>query len=120
MKKCWNQDSLKRPHASEVKKIFDDWCESISNRIIFNGNISNNIIEFYKADKVLKEKQTNISYIHKSHLHAYHTSHLLDFTKQLNEILNQEKHVETKSMFYFLYYFLLFGLLIIFDVLKIF
>jgi len=46
-------------------------------------------IEFYKADKILKQKQkqTNTSDIinNKSHPQAYHTSRLFDFTKKLNE-----------------------------------
>src|ERR1044071_5783028 len=25
MKKCWNEDPLKRPNASEIKEIFNDW-----------------------------------------------------------------------------------------------
>ncbi len=64
---------------------------------------SKNIIEeFYKADKFLKQKQTNVSTF-KSHPQAYHTSRLLDFTKQLNEILNQEENAkaEYSGMFYF-------------------
>ena len=36
----------------------------------------------------MERKQTNVN--NKSHLQAYHTSHLLDFTKKLNEILDQE------------------------------
>ena len=51
-------------------------------------------MEFYKADKILETKQSNISNIfeinNKSHSQAYHTSRLLDFTKKLNEILDQE------------------------------
>ena len=46
-------------------------------------------MEFYEADKFLKQKQTNVS-IFKSHPQAYHTSCLLDFTTKLNEILDQE------------------------------
>ena len=106
MKKCQDEDLLKRSNASEIKNILKYQYESISNINIINENISkesrDNLIEFYDTDKVLKEQQTNIS--SKSHLQAYHTSCLLDYTNQLNEILNQKKHIEAEcsSMFYFL------------------
>ena len=97
MKKCWDKDPLKRPNASEIKEIINNW---ISNIIKIIGKESdeeskNIAIEFYKADKVLEQKQTNISNIsdisnNKTHSQAYHTSRLLDFTKKLNEILDQE------------------------------
>ena len=91
MKKCWNEDSLKRPNTSEIKKILNDWISIITKKDIVEGS-RNIIIEFNKADKVLERKQINISNIinNKSHSQAYHTSHLLDFTKNLNKILNQE------------------------------
>jgi len=58
-------------------------------------NQKNIAIEFYKADKALEMKQTNISdtsdiIINKSHSQAYHTSRLLNFTKKSNETLDQE------------------------------
>src|SRR5688572_23603657 len=93
MEKCWNEDPLKRPNAFEIKNIIKNWYENISNKSIFGKNISrkaiNDIIEFYKADKFLKN-QPNILYISQSHSQAYHTSHLLNFTIKLNEILNKE------------------------------
>ncbi len=52
----------------------------------WRNRVRNIIKEFYKADKFLKQKQTDVS-IFKSHPQAYHTSRLLDFIKQLNEIL---------------------------------
>jgi len=209
MKKCWDEDPLKRPDASEVKKIIDDWISNIIkvkksksesideesesenidevlesenideeseseninkesesenideelgsentnensksenidekseseniNKELDSENINENleleiidedsksennmpyctqfisinkeleskniIEEFYKADKFLKQKQTNVSTF-KSHPQAYHTSRLLDFTKQLNEILNQKENAkaEYSGMFYF-------------------
>ena len=36
------------------------------------------------------KEPSNISYTSKSHSQAYHTSRLLDFTKKLNEILDEE------------------------------
>ena len=93
MEKCWNEDPLKRPNALDIKNTFENWYKNISNKNIFNENINkevrDNILEFYKADKFLKE-QPNILCISQSHSQAYHTSRLLDFTIKLNEILNQE------------------------------
>ena len=136
MKKCWDEDPLKRPNASELQEIIKNWISNITkvgksklesiNEESESENIdeelesenidekseseninkeleSKNIIEeFYKADKFLKQKQTNVSTF-KSHPQAYHTSRLLDFTKQLNEILNQEENAkaEYSGMFYF-------------------
>ena len=92
-KRCWNEDPLIRPNASEIKNIIKNWYKNISNKSIFSKNNSrkaiNDIIEFYKADKFLKDRP-NILYTSQSHSQAYHTSHLLDFTIKLNEILNQE------------------------------
>jgi len=106
MKKCWNKDSLKRLNAFEIKDIIYNWIFKIviNNEISKNFKISKNIaIEFYKADKVLKQKQTNISNIsdisnNKTYSQAYHISHLFDFTKKLNEILalDQEDQKDMK------------------------
>src|SRR5687767_13323778 len=87
MKKCWNEDPLKRPNAFEIQKIIDDWIKIIA----VNENIdkeSNIIMEFYKADTNILNTSNIIS--NKSHSQAYHTSRLLDFTKRLNEVLDQE------------------------------
>ena len=93
MKKCWDEDPLKRPNASEIGSIIFGWISKITERKILEESKSI-AIEFYKADKVLEQKQTNIlntsDAIHKSHSQAYHTSRLLDFTTKLNEILDQE------------------------------
>ena len=100
MKKCWNEDPLKRPDGLDIKNTINNWYKNLC--IGISEEKRNNVLEFYHADKILKE-QSNILYTSKSHSQAYHTSRLLDFTKQLNEILNQE------GMFYFT--FLLFDLL---------
>src|SRR6266542_4582683 len=94
MKKCWNKDPLKRPNASEVQKIIKDWSSTIT-KVDINEESKNISMEFYEADKFLKQKQTNVSNTfgiinNKSHSQAYHTSRLLDFTAKLNEILDQE------------------------------
>ena len=97
MKKCWDEDPLKRPNASEIKKIINNWISYITEKDI-NEKSKNIAIEFYEADKFLKQKQTNISTV-KSHSQTYHTSRLLDFTKSLNEILSTK--AEYSGMFYF-------------------
>ncbi len=97
MKKCWDNDPLKRPNSSEVKKIIDNWISIITTENI-NEESKNIVIEFYKADKVLTQKQTNASDIsnNKTHPQAYHTSRLLDFTKKLNEVLDYEDQEDMK------------------------
>src|SRR6266542_1282016 len=91
MKKCWDKDPLKRPDASEIADTVNNWISIIIDENI-NEKSRNIIIEFYKADKFLEQKQTDTSNVinNKSHSQAYHTSRLLDFTKKLNEILDQE------------------------------
>jgi len=92
MKKCWDKDPLKRPNISEIKNIVENWQKNISNRNVINENISeeskNEIMEFYKADDYLKQKQTDVSTF-KSHPQAYHISILIDYTKKLNDILDE-------------------------------
>ena len=90
-KKCWDKDSLKRPDISEIADTVNNWISIIIDENI-NEKSRNIIIEFYKADKFLEQKQTDTSNVinNKSHSQAYHTSRLLDFTKKLNEILDQE------------------------------
>ncbi len=65
MKKCWEEDPLKRPNAFKIKNIIKSWHKNISNIKVINKSISieskNDIMEFYKADKILKKKQTDIS-----------------------------------------------------------
>ncbi len=102
MKKCWDGDPLKRPNASEILNIINNWISNIINENIEEES-RNIIMEFYKADNILKNKQTNISNTtdiinSKSHPQAYHTSRLLDFTKKLNEILDQEEKEKTNYL----------------------
>ncbi|GBB86043.1 hypothetical protein RclHR1_01250006 [Rhizophagus clarus] len=59
MKKCWNEDPLKRPSASEVKYIIDKWIS----RSFDGTNIRNDIIEFINAPVESEDLQT------------YYTSH---------------------------------------------
>jgi hypothetical protein len=93
MKKCWDENPLKRPNSFDIKNIIEDWIKNITDYNITNekleSNVCNCIKEFYEADKALEQNQ-NIILIGESHSQAYHTSRLLDFTKKLNEALNQE------------------------------
>src|SRR5688572_24088456 len=114
--KMLDEDPSKRPNTPEICEIIANWFEKIRDPNI-NKESKNIIKEFYEADKFLEQKQTNVSTF-KSHPQAYHTSRLLDFTKQLNEILNQRKHVEAKfsGIFYFIffYYLIYYNLILIF------
>ena len=66
-----------------------------------NESQRNEIKEFWKADRALAEEQaitlttntfeTSNHLNRKSHPQAYRTSRLLDFTKKINEILDQEE-----------------------------
>src|SRR6266540_1745410 len=67
---------LKRPDASKIADTINNWISIIVNENI--NEISKNIaINFYKADKVLEQKQTD-------------TSNIINNTKKLNEILDQK------------------------------
>src|SRR5688572_28698078 len=60
MKKCWDKDPSKRPNASEINDIIQNWCDKICYRNI-NEESENVVREFYKADKFLEQKQINVS-----------------------------------------------------------
>ncbi|UZO22903.1 uncharacterized protein OCT59_015251 [Rhizophagus irregularis] len=82
MKKCWNEDPLKRPSALEVKDIIDNW---IFYPYEVSEELKSNIIEFINAPIGRNKLAT------KSHSKACYTSRLLDFTsKKLNEVLESE------------------------------
>ena len=99
MKKCWDMDPLKRPSALKIKRIISTWKENIQNRY-FDIKLKDNIIDFYKSDKVFKQKQNNNLSIIKDHSQVFHTSRLLDFTERLNEILDLEnKSLEISQNF---------------------
>ncbi|GES84419.1 kinase-like domain-containing protein [Rhizophagus clarus] len=85
MKKCWNEDPLKRPSTPEVTDIIRSWI-------------------FYPEDENLTEELINIAmkfidapiecnnFTTESHPQAYYKSRLQDFTSEkLNEIL-ENKH----------------------------
>ncbi|CAB5199805.1 unnamed protein product [Rhizophagus irregularis] len=82
MKKCWNEDPLKRPSSKEVLKFIEKW---ISRSYEVSEELKGNIVEFINAPIEHNNLAT------KSHPKAYYTSRLLDFTsKKLNELLNGE------------------------------
>ena len=84
MKKCWDEDPLKRPSALEVLKIIGGWIYPPSGMKIekISEELKNNIMEFINAP-IGHNKP-----IIQSHPQAYYTSRLLPFTSsKLNEIL---------------------------------
>ena len=92
MKRCWDEDPLKRPSASEVLKIIEKWVNPGEEIEKINENLKNDIMEFIEAkNNLIISEIINDKPIFKSHPQAYYTSRLLDFTKNLNEILEQEE-----------------------------
>ena len=93
MKKCWDTDPIKRPKTSEIKNIIDDWWSCYNIIINVDKKLENDIQEFRKADEILVQEQTNIINGNKpTHPQAFHTSRLLlDFAKNLNQILDREE-----------------------------
>jgi serine/threonine protein kinase len=96
MKKCWDEDPLKRPAASEILDIIKKWISSPWNTKIENINeeLKNNIIEFINAP--IEHNNPIIEF----HSQAYYKSQLLDFTsKELNEALEplELKFLELKQ-----------------------
>ncbi|UZO10883.1 uncharacterized protein OCT59_002461 [Rhizophagus irregularis] len=84
MKKCWDEDPLKRPSSEEVLDIIKNWIFLSENKKIedINEELKSDIMEFINAPI----EHNNL--IVNSHPKACYTSHLLDFTsKELNEIL---------------------------------
>ncbi|UZO10110.1 uncharacterized protein OCT59_001708 [Rhizophagus irregularis] len=85
MKRCWNEDPLKRPSSKEVLKIIEKWIFCPDNDEV-NDELKSNIMEFINAPI---GQHNNL--VTKSHPKACYTSRLLDFTsKKLNEILESE------------------------------
>ncbi|RGB29134.1 kinase-like domain-containing protein [Rhizophagus diaphanus] len=87
MKKCWDEDPLKRPSSEEVLKIIRKWIYFPYDKNIkdIDEELKCNIMEFINAPI-----EHNIL-VTKSHPQACYTSRLLNFTsKKLNEILESE------------------------------
>jgi serine/threonine protein kinase len=88
MKKCWNEDPLKRPSSKEVIDIFKNWLfRPIGKQIEdIDKELKCNIMEFINAP-IGQYNHLAIEY----HPQACYTSRLFDFTsKKLNEILENE------------------------------
>ncbi|GET54225.1 kinase-like domain-containing protein [Rhizophagus irregularis DAOM 181602=DAOM 197198] len=84
MKKCWNEDPLKRPSTSEVKGVIKNWIFRPYYKLV-SEELKSNIMEF--IDAPIGHYDLAI----KSHPKAYYTSRLHDFTSEkLNEILESE------------------------------
>ena len=90
---------LKRPTALKIKEIINNWIKNIKSKN-FDKELKDDIIDFYKSDKILKQNQDNNLIINEDHPQVFYTSHLLDFTKKLNEILDLEnKSLEISQNF---------------------
>ncbi|CAB5156407.1 unnamed protein product [Rhizophagus irregularis] len=84
MKKCWDEDPLKRPSSKEVLNIIKEWIFLPYRKKIrdINEELKCNILKFINAP---------IGYNNLATPQAHYTSRLLDFTsKELNEILESE------------------------------
>jgi hypothetical protein len=81
MKKCWDEDPLKRPSASEILDIIREW---IFKPFDMSEELKNNVMEFINAP--IKHNNP----ITEFHPQVNYKSCLLNFTsKQLNEILEE-------------------------------
>ncbi|GBC09946.1 hypothetical protein RclHR1_09220002 [Rhizophagus clarus] len=83
MEKCWDEDPLKRPSASEILDIIKNWIFRPDKINEINEKLKKDIMEFITAPI------GNKNLITESHPQAYNTSRLLDFTSgELNKVLN--------------------------------
>ncbi|GBB88344.1 hypothetical protein RclHR1_01490025 [Rhizophagus clarus] len=81
MKKCWNEDPLKRPSASQVMHVFIQWI--LCPIYAVHEELKNNIMEFMNAPI-----ENNNNLIIEFHPQACYTCRLLEFTSsKVNEIL---------------------------------
>ncbi|POG58013.1 kinase-like domain-containing protein, partial [Rhizophagus irregularis DAOM 181602=DAOM 197198] len=89
MKKCWDEDPLKRPSAKEVLDIIEKWIYLPTRKKIedINEELKHSIMEFIDALPIGQHNNFAIE----SHPQTCYTSRLFDFTsKKLNEILESE------------------------------
>ncbi|GBC08300.1 hypothetical protein RclHR1_00800027 [Rhizophagus clarus] len=83
MKKCWNQNPLKRPSASEVKNIIIKWIYRPHGSFKDDEELISNIMEFINSSVV------NNKPAFESHPQAFYTSRLFDFTStEINKCLD--------------------------------
>ncbi|POG81705.1 kinase-like domain-containing protein [Rhizophagus irregularis DAOM 181602=DAOM 197198] len=88
MKKCWDEDPLKRPSSKEVLNIIENWIFLSQNKEIedISEELKSDIMEFINAP--IEHNKLIV----KSHPKACYTSHLLDLTsEELNEILEDSQ-----------------------------
>ncbi|UZO20542.1 uncharacterized protein OCT59_012965 [Rhizophagus irregularis] len=79
MKKCWNEDPLKRPSSKEALKIIENW---IFHPYKVSEELKSNIMEFINAPV----GHNNLAA--KSHPKAYYTSCLHNFTSKILGLLD--------------------------------
>jgi serine/threonine protein kinase len=94
MKKCWDEDPLKRLSASEILDIIKSWIFPLDDTEIENINekLKNNIMEFINAPTGCNNPITEF------HSQAYYKSKLLDFTsKELNEVIEDSLELKLKQ-----------------------
>jgi serine/threonine protein kinase len=88
MKKCWNEDPLKRPSSEEVSDIIEKWVTLPNNGKEIKDideELKSNIMKFINAPVECRELATKI------HPQACYTSCLQNFTSEnLNKILESE------------------------------
>ncbi|RGB28390.1 kinase-like domain-containing protein [Rhizophagus diaphanus] len=85
MKKCWNEDPLKRPSSEEVYDIIKEWVYPSDEVENINEELKCSIMEFMNAPIEHNNLATEF------HPQTCYTSRLLDFTsKELNEILESD------------------------------
>ncbi|GBB84629.1 hypothetical protein RclHR1_01120017 [Rhizophagus clarus] len=97
MKRCWDEDPLRRPSASEVKAIIKEWFTFLLGFTIndIGGELRDNIImEFNK--NVPTGYNNSIT---ETHLQACYTSRLLSFTSvKLNDVLLKQEFFELEKI----------------------
>ncbi|CAB5356946.1 unnamed protein product [Rhizophagus irregularis] len=87
MKKCWDEDPLKRPSSKEVLNIIEEWIILPYEKEIedIGKELKCNVMEF------INTPIGNNNLATESHLQACYTSRVLDFTsKKLNKFLESE------------------------------
>ncbi|GES77299.1 kinase-like domain-containing protein [Rhizophagus clarus] len=91
MKKCWDEDPLKRPSASEVLDIIEKWVKLPYEKKIedISKELKDNIMEFINVPI----RYNNL--ITEYHPHACYISRLLDFTsEEINKILIESQRLK--------------------------
>ncbi|GBC06337.1 hypothetical protein RclHR1_06780001 [Rhizophagus clarus] len=93
MKKCWDDNPLKRPTSSEILDIIEKWV-ILSDKMKIEGidkELKRDIMEFINAPI------ENKNFVTESHPQAYYTSRLLNFTEMTAETYFQNSQNELKE-----------------------